>query len=42
MCVPTKNVIADKVENGIKSFSPTLVTALVTDWSKHGVGFVMM
>ena len=42
VCVRTKNVIADKVENGIKSFSPNLVTALLTDWCKHGVSFVIM
>ena len=38
----TKNLLADKVEEGIKSFDPSRVTALLTDWCKHGVGFVMM
>ena len=38
----TKNVLADKVKNWIKSFNPSLVTALLTDWCKRGVGFVMM
>ena len=34
--------VLDKVEDGIKSLNPKLVTALLTDWCKHGVGFVMM
>ena len=38
----TKKLLADKVEEGIKSFDPARVTALLTDWCKHGVGFVMM
>ena len=38
----TKNLLADKVEEGIKSFDPARITALLTDWCKHGVGFVMM
>jgi hypothetical protein len=38
----TKAELADKVEEGIKSFDPNLVTALITDWCKHGVGFVLM
>ena len=38
----TKNEVAEKVEEGIKLFNPTLTTALLTDWCKHGVGFVMM
>ena len=28
----TKNALADKVEDRIKSFNPKLVTALLTDW----------
>ena len=28
----TKNTLADKVEEGIKLFDPTLVTGLLTDW----------
>ena len=38
----TKHLLADKVEEGIKSYDPARVTALLTDWCKHGVGFVMM
>ena len=38
----TKNLLADKVEEGIKSYDPARVTALLTDWCRHGVGFVMM
>ena len=42
MFTHTKHMLADKVEEGIKSFDPARVTALLTDWCKHGVGFVMM
>ena len=38
----TKNLLADKVEEGIKSYDPARVTALLTDCCHHGVGFVMM
>ena len=38
----TKADLANKVEEGIKSFDPNLVTALLTDWCKHGVGFVLL
>ena len=38
----TKNAMADEVEVGIKSFNPKLFTALLMDWCKHGIGFVMM
>jgi hypothetical protein len=37
-----KKLLADKVEEGIKSFDRSRVTALFTDWCKHGDGFVMM
>ena len=42
MFTHTKHLLADKVEEGIKSYDPARVTALLTDWCKHGVGFVMM
>ena len=38
----TKELLALKVEEGIKSFDPARVTALLADWCRHGVGFVMM
>ena len=38
----TKAVLADLVEEGIRSFDPNLPMALLTDWCKHGVGFVLM
>jgi hypothetical protein len=38
----TKAGLANKVEEGIKSFDPNLVTALLTDWCKHGVGSVLL
>ena len=38
----TKNLLADKVEEGIKSYDPARVTALLTECCHHGVGFVMM
>ena len=38
----TRQLLADKVEEGIMSFDPSKPTALLTDWCKHGVGFVMM
>ena len=38
----TKELLADKVEEGIQSFDPSRVTALLTDWCEHGVGFFLM
>lgn len=34
--------MADRVEEGIKLFDPNKTTALLTDWCKHGLGFLMM
>ena len=38
----TCDTLADKVEDGIKIFDPYKITALLTDWCKHGVGFLLM
>ena len=38
----TCDTLADKVEDGIKMFDPYKITALLTDWCKHGVGFLLM
>ena len=34
--------IADKVLEGVKTFVTRRTTALVTDWSKEGIGFVLL
>ena len=36
-----KAVIADKIETGVKTFDLSRPVALLTDWSKSGVGYVL-
>ena len=36
-----KEVIADKIESGVKTFDLSRPVALLTDWSKSGVGYVL-
>ena len=36
-----KDVIADKVKNGLTRFQTNRETALISDWSKTGIGFIM-
>ena len=38
----TREVLAKQVEEGIKSYDPKKTTALITDFCKHGVGFLLM
>ena len=38
----SKEVIAGLVEKGVRSFETDRPTCLATDWSKHGVGFVLL
>ena len=33
---------ADNVEEGIKSFDPSRLTALLSDWCRHGVGYILL
>ena len=36
-----KDVIADKVKNGLTRFQTNRETALISDWSKTRIGFIM-
>ena len=36
-----KRIMAARVEEGIKIFDPYKVTLLISDWCKHGVGYIM-
>ena len=38
----SKDVIVDKVKNGVRSFEIGCPTCLGTDWSKDGLGFVLL
>ena len=38
----SKNEIVKAVENRVKIYDPNRVTALCTDWSKTGMGFMLM
>ena len=38
----TRKLLADTVENGMKTYDPKKTTAIITDFCKHGVGFVLM
>lgn len=38
----TKRVISSEVERGVTSFDPARRTALLTDWCKSGIGFLLM
>ena len=38
----SKEVIVEAVERGIKIYDPTRITALCTDWSKNGLGFMLV
>ena len=34
--------LTNKVEEGIKMFDPYKITCLLSDWCKHGVGFLLL
>lgn len=36
-----RTVIADEVEKGVRLFDPSRKTAILTDWCKAGIGFVL-
>jgi hypothetical protein len=36
-----KKVIAEKVEEGVKLYNPTLHTGLLTDWGQGGIGHIL-
>ena len=36
-----KEVIADRVEDGVRLFDPRLTTGLITDWCQDGMGHIM-
>ena len=38
----SKEEIVKAVENGVKIYDPEKATALCTDWSKTGIGFVLL
>ena len=38
----SKEVIVKAVENGVRIYDPTKTTALCTDWSKTGIGFLLL
>ena len=38
----SKQVIIDSIAEGIKSFSQDRITCLATDWSKDGIGYLLM
>ena len=38
----SKNKIVKAVENGVKIYDPNKVTALCADWSKTGMGFMLV
>ena len=40
--VEMKEVIAREVEKGVRLFDPSHPTAIISDWSKNGVGYIMM
>ena len=37
----TREILADRIEEGIKMFDPYKITMLLTDWCKHGVGYLL-
>ena len=37
-----KNEIVREIENGVKIFDMSKPTAILTDWSKHGLGFFLL
>ena len=39
--VETKHIMASRIEEGVKIFDPYKITLLLTDWCKHGVGYVL-
>ena len=40
--IATREMLADRVEEGIKMFDPYKVTLVTSDWCKHGVGFILV
>ena len=42
MFLPSSEVLAKRVEEGIKSYDLKKVTTLITDFCKHGVGFLLL
>ena len=38
----TRTVSADNVGEGIKSFDPSRLTALLSDWCRHGLGYLLL
>ena len=37
----SKQLMADRIEEGVRIFDPYKVTLLLTDWCKHGVGYML-
>ena len=37
----TREILAERIEEGIKLFDPYKITVLLSDWCKHGVGFIL-
>ena len=37
----SKRLMADRIEEGVRIFDPYKVTLLLTDWCKHGVGYML-
>ena len=40
--VESKNKIVEAIKEGVKIFDPTRRTALMSDWSKTGIGFWLL
>lgn len=38
----TREILADRVDEGIKMFDPYKVTLLTSDWCRHDVGFILV
>ena len=36
-----KQIMANRIEEGVKIFDPFKTTLLLTDWCKHGVGYML-
>ena len=39
--IQAKEVIAEKVEEGVRLFDPALPTGLLTDWCQEGMGHIL-
>ena len=38
----TREILAERIEEGIKMFDPYKITMLLSDWCKHGVGYILV